>query len=121
MEHSHISAFPVDLVALCQHAPPLLKACIEDDLAALRALRLVNKECSRVALLGLTSYTLTLKGDAEDTNVGGASLLQQTRLEDLEVDLVLSGNRAGDPEHRFSTVHPLTFQTVQRRITLDRI
>lgn len=78
--------------SLLEQAPPLLDACISGDIAALREVRLVSKEASRVALLGLKSYTLNLKGAATDTNVGGARLLRSTRLMKLSVFLRLSGN-----------------------------
>lgn len=96
----------MDLVNLFHHVSPLLHACINNcsalsdrmgviqDIADLRALRLVNKECSRVAPMGLRSYTLTLKGlpgNGKDTHVGGAALLQHTHLRCLRVNLLLSG------------------------------
>lgn len=91
-----------DLVTLFQFVRPLLHACIDDNIkpsrgnsiANLRTLRLVNKECSRVAPLGLMSYHLTLKGlleDGKDTNIDSAKLLQHARLERLKVNLLLSG------------------------------
>lgn len=85
----------IDLALLLEHVPPLLEACICNEAASLRKLRLVNKEWSRVALLGLRSYTVTLKGGPADTNINGASLLQQTKLQSLEVHLLLSGKCCG--------------------------
>lgn len=85
----------IDLAVLLEHVPPLLEACICNQAASLRLLRLVNKEWSRVVLLGLRSYTVTLKGEPADTNVNGASLLQQTKLQSLEVHLLLSGRCPG--------------------------
>lgn len=81
----------MDLVGHMAQVPPLLEACVSKDIAALRSVRLVNKEASHVALLGLRTYTLTLKGDVQDTNVIGTSLLQRTTLEVLQVHLRLSG------------------------------
>lgn len=81
----------MDLVALLEHVPPLLDACLLDNVAAVRRMRLVKKEASRVALLALKSYTLKLKGSAKDTNVGGARLLQHAHLQHLTVQLHLTG------------------------------
>lgn len=80
-------------VEALQEVPPLLSACLRDDeTPSLRKLRLVSKDASRVALLGLSSYTLTLNGAAGDTNVsGGARLLKPTRLKHLSVHLCLKG------------------------------
>lgn len=76
--------------------PPLLAACLCGEVSTLSTLRLVNKEASRVALLGLRSYTLTLMGSAaNDTNVGGARLLRHTRLQMLRIHMRLSGNKGG--------------------------
>lgn len=77
----------MDLITLWEHAPPLLAACISDDTPGFRNLRLVSKEASRVALLGLRFYKLTLNGVAGDTDIRGASLLRRTRLEELELFL----------------------------------
>lgn len=65
-------------------------ACIDDDTSCLRCLREVSKEIGRYALLALSKYTLTLKGGDKDTNVSGASLLQQAKLRKLEVHLRLT-------------------------------
>lgn len=103
INEGHLSSTVMDLVTLFQRVPPLLHACIDSnikldrgsDIAHLRALRLVNKECSRVAPLGLSAYTLTLKGfpgNGKDTHVGGkTTLLRHARLKSLEVNLLLSG------------------------------
>lgn len=80
-----------DLIALMEHVPPLLEACTCDDIPVLRNLRFVNKEASRVALLGLRSYIVRLRGDATDTNISGARLLQGTHLTHLTLYLQLSG------------------------------
>lgn len=82
----------MDLVALWEQVPPLLDACLNDDQAVLRELRLVNKDASRVALLGLRSYSVRLHGTATDTNISGSSLLRDTKLQTLKVDLRISGN-----------------------------
>lgn len=81
----------VHLVDLWQQVPPLLSACLCDDLPALRVLRLVDKESSRSAMLGLKSYTITLVGTDGDTTSGVANLLQQARLHSLGVSMRLSG------------------------------
>lgn len=70
---------------------PVLQGCIGDDTYSMRSLRLVSKSISPLALLALRKYTLTLKGDDKDTNVSGASLLQQAKLSDLIVHLRLTG------------------------------
>lgn len=77
--------------ALLQRVPPLLEACVCDKISVLRTLRLVSKESSHVALLGLRTYTLTLMGSTQDINMNGAVLLRTTRLDTLRVRLVLSG------------------------------
>lgn len=81
----------MDLARILEEVPHLLDACVCDETASLRRLRLVNKEASRVALLGLKSYTLKLKGVCTDTNVDGASLLRQTKLQSLNFHLLLTG------------------------------
>lgn len=81
----------MDLIALMRKVPRLRTACVPDEITAVRILRLVNKEASRVALLSLRSYTLNLQGLASDSNISGASLLQQTHLDMLTVNLTLSG------------------------------
>lgn len=74
-----------------EHVPPLLDACLLDKVEAVRSMRLVKKEASRVALLALKSYNLKLEGSAKDTNVSGARLLQHTHLQHLSVRLHLTG------------------------------
>lgn len=84
----------MDLVTLWERVPPLLDACVQDntDASRLRTLRLVSKEASRVALLALRSYTLVLTdGDHGCRSASGASLLQHTRLQTLNVQLRLTG------------------------------
>lgn len=81
----------MDLAELLEHVPPLLNACICDDILAMRRLRLVGKDCSRIALLALRSYTLTLKGGVRDTNIKGTVLLRQANLKNLTVCLDVSG------------------------------
>lgn len=68
-------------------------ACIDENTACLRCLRLVSKEVGRHALFALRTYTVTLQGSDRDTNVSGASLLQQARLNTLAVRLRLTGER----------------------------
>lgn len=80
-----------DFAALLEQAPALIEACIADNIPALRNLRLVSKEASRVALLGLRSYTLSLRGQITDSNIDGAPLLQQTRLSHLNVQVYVVG------------------------------
>lgn len=89
----------IDLVSVLSRCSYLLRACLGDDLAAVRCLRLVNREARRVALLGLRNYTLTLKGEGGDTNVSGATLLQQTKLTQLTVYLRLTGRCELEPGH----------------------
>lgn len=95
----------MDLVTLLQHVPALLHACVDNKLnfcrdeenAHIRTLRLVNRELSCVAPMGLKSFTLTLKGISErsrDTNMGSAVLLQHARLKLLKVHLLLTGEIA---------------------------
>lgn len=81
----------MSLFDLLQRVPQLLDACVQDSIRLLRSLRLVSKEASKVALLALRSYTLTLKGDAKDSNVNGARLLSHTHLETLDLHLAVSG------------------------------
>lgn len=86
----------ISLCALLGHVPALLEVCTackynEKTGVHLRVLRLVNKEMSRVALLAMKSFTLILKGQAQDTVVDSASLLGHTRLTALGVHLRLSG------------------------------
>lgn len=87
----------MDLAGLMERVPPLLDACVSEKIDALQNLRLVSKDASRVALLDLRSYTLTLKGFEGYKNVSGASMLQHTHLQNLSVHLLLSGGfQAGD-------------------------
>lgn len=84
---------PMDLATLLEKVPPLLEVCLHNGITSVRNMRLVSKEASRVALLGLRSYTLRLRGTTRtDTNVGGARLLRNARLQKLTVCLVSSGN-----------------------------
>lgn len=89
-------------MTLLQRIPPLLHACIDsnadldlgNDNSHLRALRLLNKECSGVAMLGLKSYIVTLGGAvgyAQETNISGVRLLRLARLGSLRLNLTLSG------------------------------
>ncbi|MEW5299657.1 MAG: hypothetical protein WDW36_002650 [Sanguina aurantia] len=78
------------LVGLLQQVPPLLEACVSDDRLTLTRLRLVNEECSRSALLGLKSFTITLDGSGRDADARVARLLQHARLRDLHVYVRLS-------------------------------
>lgn len=82
---------PENLSGLLERTPPLLEACVVDDIPTLRALRLVNKDSARVALLGLNEYTAAFLGGAKDTNISGVSLLQKARLLHLTVPLQLAG------------------------------
>lgn len=96
----------MDLMTLFRRVPPLLQACIwqgkpfsnREEASGLRALRLVCKEASGVALLALRSFTLTLMGPARcpwtsssDTIISGAKLLKETQLKHLKVCLLISG------------------------------
>lgn len=81
------------LVGLLQQVPPLLEACVSDDRLTLTRLRLVNEECSRSALLGLKSFTITLDGSGRDADARVARLLQHARLRDLHVYVRLSGTQ----------------------------
>lgn len=68
---------------------PLLETLgyTDDYSASLRSLRLVCKEFSKIALVGLRRYKLKLEGDNGDTDVSRASFLQQARLLELNADL----------------------------------
>lgn len=79
------------LSSLLGKVPHLLDACVSHNSVALPSLRLVNREASNVALLALRSYTVRFEGETTDTNLGGASLLQRTHLQHLNVRLCLSG------------------------------
>lgn len=85
----------MDLIALLQHVPTLLEACIEDNTAAVMTMRLVCKEASRFAMLALKTYNLWLTNSANDTNVDGSRLLQQAHLRRLKVHLRLSSKLFG--------------------------
>lgn len=83
----------MDLVGLWERVPSLLDLCMDDEQSQLTALRLVSKEASRVALLALRYYTLTLSEERQGGHVNGsvARLLRQTHLQELTVILPLSG------------------------------
>lgn len=81
----------MNLFTLFERVPHLLDACVEDETAAVRTLRLVSKQASQVALRALRSYTLKLEGKASDTNVNGSRLLRGTHLTSLSLQLGLSG------------------------------
>lgn len=81
----------MDFVTLLGQSSPLRQACVQDNESVLCDLRLVSKDASRFALLALNTYTLRLKGDSQGTNVGGARLLRQIQLRDVNVHLLLSG------------------------------
>lgn len=81
----------MELLVLWEQVPPLIDACVDDDKAVLKGLRLVNKDASRSALLGLRSYSVQLHGKVADTNICGSSLLSGTKLKTLELDLLISG------------------------------
>lgn len=101
----------MELEELLEQVPPLLEACIDDNVEALRTLRFVSKEASRVAMLALKTYTLTLKGDAKDTNLCGARLLRTARLATLTVHLRISGKQCQGQMVEIRSLHPL--HTVQ--------
>lgn len=84
----------MDLAALWEHVPHLLDVCVCDNIPVMRNLRLIRKEASKeasVALLGLRSFTLMLKGIDGYQTVSGASLLRSTQLRKLDVHLLMSG------------------------------
>lgn len=81
----------MDLVALWGKVPPLLDACLDSASAAVRTLRLVNKEASKVALFALRSYTLTLTKCKEYNPLWIARLLTVTKLQELRVLLHSTG------------------------------
>lgn len=72
---------------------PVLRALanICDYTICVKRLRLVSKDISRLALLGLIRYTLRFRGGPRDTNVRAASLLQGAKLSEVFVQLRLSG------------------------------
>lgn len=95
------------LVDLLELVPALLEACtqgpvidpymhgpnIKTSMPAIRRLRLVSKDASRVALNAVRAFKLTLMGGVGDTylGVGGVRLLQQTKLDTLTVRILSSG------------------------------
>lgn len=81
----------MSLVGLLEKVPALLQACVGDEMASLKRLRLVSKEFCKLALLALKTYTLTLHGSENDTNACGSRLLRQAQLQCLHVSLALSG------------------------------
>lgn len=56
-----------------------------------RRFRLISKEGSRVAMLGLEAYSIKLGGEGGYKRVCVARLLRPTRLRHLSVELLLSG------------------------------
>lgn len=91
-DHTRALIRNMDLIELLQSVPQLLDACVQGKTAVLRNLRLISKEASKVALLALRSFTLTLKGGAKDTDVNGAGVLSHTCLKNLSVHLAESGD-----------------------------
>lgn len=88
----------MDLVMLWEGVPALLEACVHangpDEPLTIRNFRLISKESSRIALTAVTSYCLNLMGRlGEDTNISGARLLRQTRLNTLIVNVSLNGEQ----------------------------
>ncbi|MEW5300694.1 MAG: hypothetical protein WDW36_003606 [Sanguina aurantia] len=69
---------------------------MDDEQSRLTALRLVNKEASRVALLALRYYTLTLSEERQGGHMNGsvARLIRQTQLQELTVTLLLSDSHS---------------------------
>lgn len=95
----------MDFSVLLQRVPALLYACMNETEGLtsfshpnrLRALWLVNLECSRVAPKGLVNFTLSLMGPQEwhwDTNIRCIRLLRQTQLEALDARIYLAGDVA---------------------------
>lgn len=82
-----MNAFEQDLVPVLRRVPRLLEACVLDDLPSLRALRLVCKEASQVALRGLTSFTVELIDGGGYAQVNAARMVRQTQLTELKVSL----------------------------------
>lgn len=81
-----------DLLAVMQAVPPLLSACVgEKGDSEWKALRLVSKEASRVAMLAYVTHSLSLQGYANDTQISRAQLLRTTCLKTLHVTLCLTG------------------------------
>lgn len=88
----------MDLVTLLEHVPALLAHCVWfDDYAGRRCLRLVSKEASRVAMLGIFDYRIELIGEGGHKRVCVARLLRPTRLRCLSVRLLLSGRDGTGP------------------------
>lgn len=84
----------MDFITLLEQVPALLHMCVCGHGFLQRCvgtLRLINKDASRVALLALTFFKVSLKGQPKDTNVRRASLLRGAHLTKLNVDLMLSG------------------------------
>lgn len=86
-----------DLVDMLGRIPPLLAACICVEPTALKTLRLVNTDASRVALLGVRSYTLNVDAYADeddpDTELNAAEvkLIQRLPLTFFKLCLTLDG------------------------------
>lgn len=85
------STASIDLVAILGQVPPLLEQCVLDEVKTLRALRLVNKDASRIALHGLKSFHLSLKGADKESSVSCARMLSHAQLTQLSVSMTLSG------------------------------
>lgn len=95
------------LVDLLELVPALLEACtqgpvidpyihgpkIKTSTPAIRRLRLVSKDASRVALNAVRAFTLTLMGAVSSTDLGGGGvkLLQHIKLDTLTVRILSSG------------------------------
>lgn len=87
----------IDFATLLRQVPPVLLACLKNDneYSQLRALRLVNKECSKVAVMELKDFLFTAVGPSmftNDTNIGCTKVLRHACLLNLKVKLSISGN-----------------------------
>lgn len=95
----------MDLVELLEKIPPLLLACICVEIPALKRLRLINKEASRVMLLGVRSYTLAVtEADdrAQEMKVQELRFIGRLSLKSFTLCLELPGETKN--EHVFGVV-----------------
>lgn len=92
----------IGLVALLEKVPALLECVVCGHpgceqramrVSAIRALRLVDKESSRMALLALRECSLIMKGGDSDTNLMGTRLLKQANLHHVKLKVAITGEK----------------------------
>lgn len=79
------------LLALFSRVAPVVDACVVDAIPALRCLMLVSKEASQVALQGMRSFSVDLRGSDNNTSTVVTSHSTQAHLQHLTVRLLLQG------------------------------